>query len=407
MEFAFTDEQEMIRESADSFLQDVSTSEAVRAAMATDQGFDPELWERLCQDMYWQALHIPEEYGGLGLGYVELAILFEEMGRRLFCSPFFSTVAMGVNALLVAGNEEQKQQWLPQIAEGSLTATLGLASSQQNRENRSWDASSVQATARKEGDGFVLSGSWHYVPDGHTAGLLILAAREEGSKEEGGIRLFAVSPDSEGVQRHWTPTMDQTRKQAKVEIENLFVSADCRLGGEGASDWSALQQVLQLASIAIAAEQAGGARQVMELTIDYTRERVQFGRTIASFQAIKHRAADMMLQVESAKSAVYYAACVADEALRNESDSAVKEELPEAAALAKAYCSDAFFHCAAESIQLHGGVGFTWEYDPHLYFKRAKSTETFLGDAGLHRERIASLLLDDSKDNVTSGQVER
>ena len=254
MEFAFTDEQEMIRESADSFLQDVSTSEAVRAAMATDQGFDSELWQRLCQEMYWQALHIPEEYGGLGLGYVELAILFEEMGRRLFCSPFFSTVAMGVNALLVAGNEEQKQQWLPKIAEGSLTATLGLASSQQNRDNRRWDASSVQATARKEGDGYVLSGSWHYVPDGHTAGLLILAAREEGSKGEAGIRLFAVSADSEGVQSHWTPTMDQTRKQAKVEIDNLFVSADCCLGGEGTSDWPALEQVLQLASVAIAAE---------------------------------------------------------------------------------------------------------------------------------------------------------
>ncbi|MFK0570956.1 acyl-CoA dehydrogenase family protein [Endozoicomonas sp.] len=410
MEFAFTDEQAMIRESADSFLQDVSTSEAIRAAMATDQGYDPELWERLCQEMYWQALHIPEEYGGLGLGYVELAILFEEMGRRLFCSPFFSTVAMGVNALLVAGNEQQKQQWLPPIAEGSLTATLGVASSQQARENRRWDASSVQATVRfekrAEGDGYVLSGIWQYVPDGHTAGLLILAAREEGSKGEEGISLFAVSADSEGVQRHWTPTMDQTRKQARIEIENFFVSADCCLGGEGASDWSALEQILQLASIAVAAEQAGGARQVMDLTIDYTRERVQFGRTIASFQAIKHRAADMMLQVECAKSAVYYAACVADEALRKDPLSVVKEELPEAAALAKAYCSDTFFHCAAESIQLHGGVGFTWEYDPHLYFKRAKSTETFLGNAGLHRERIARQLLDESSENISSGQAE-
>ncbi|USE34657.1 acyl-CoA dehydrogenase family protein [Endozoicomonas sp. SCSIO W0465] len=410
MEFAFTAEQAMIRESAERFLQDVSTSEAVRTAMATDRGFDPELWERLCQEMYWQALHIPEEYGGLGLGYVELAILFEEMGRRLFCSPFLATVAMGVNALLIAGNEAQKRQWLPQIAQGSLTATLGLLSSQQHRDNRRWDASSVQALARKEGDGYVLSGSWYYVPDGHTVGLLILAAREDGSKGEDGVRLFAVSANNEGVKCGWTPTMDQTRKQAKIEIESLFVSADCCLGGEGTSDWSALEQVLQLASIAIAAEQAGGARQVMELTIDYTRERVQFGRPIASFQAIKHRAADMMLQVECAKSAVYYAACVADEVFKSlscseqasseqassEQASEVKDQLPEAAALAKAYCSDAFFHCAAESIQLHGGVGFTWEYDPHLYFKRAKSSETFLGDGGLHRERIARQLLDDS-----------
>ncbi|MRI33968.1 acyl-CoA dehydrogenase [Endozoicomonas sp. OPT23] len=388
MEFAFTEEQEMIRDSAESFLQDVSTSEAVRTAMATEEGFDAELWQKICSDMYWQALHIPEEFGGLGLGYVELAVLFEEMGRRLLCSPFFSTVALGVNALLVAGNEEQKAQWLPQIAEGNLTATLAYTA------KNSWDADSITAVAKKEGEGFVLSGQYKYVPDGHTAGLLIVAARDENSSGEESISLFVLPANTAGVSRTWTPTMDQTRKQAEVTLDNVFVESSNLLGVAGKA-WSQLEQVTQLAVIAVAAEQAGGARQILDLTVDYTQERVQFGRTIASFQAIKHRAADMMVQVECSKSAVYYAACVAQESLfcNDKAGEQVAEELPVAAALAKSYCSDAYFHCAAEAIQLHGGVGFTWEYDPHLYFKRAKSSETFLGNGAYHREKIAQAIL--------------
>ena len=383
MEFAFTDEQEMIRDSAESFLQDVSTSEAVRSAMVTEAGFDSELWQRICTEMYWQALTIPEEYGGLGLGYVELTILLEEMGRRLLCSPFSSTVSLGVNALLVAGNEAQKQQWLPQIAEGSLTATLAYTS-----RNR-WDAKAVDIIAQKEGDGFVLSGTYQYVPDGHTADLLVVAARSQDSEGQNGISLFALPADTEGVTRKWTPTMDQTRKQAEISLNNVFISADSLLGTAGEA-WTDLEKILQLAAVAVSAEQCGGARQALDLTVEYTQERVQFGRTIASFQAIKHRAADMMVQVECSRSAIYYAACVAQEALF---ESAVGDELPVASALAKAYCSDAFFHCAAEAIQLHGGVGFTWEYDPHLYFKRAKSTETFLGNGAYHREKIAQQIL--------------
>ncbi|WP_067520621.1 acyl-CoA dehydrogenase family protein [Endozoicomonas ascidiicola] len=401
MEFAFTEEQAMIRESAAGYLQNISTSAGVRRVMSTEQGYDSEVWSGLCRDMYWQALHIPEAYGGLGLGYVELAIILEEMGKRLFCSPFFSTVALGVNALLVVASEEQKQRWLPEIAEGRSTVSLGFISSEDIQANRQWGSASVQAHARKEGDGYVLSGSWHYVPDGHTANVLILAAREKGVSTENGIRLFVIAGDQEGVNRQWTPTMDQTRKLARVDVDGLFVSADCCLGGEESAGWPTLEKVLQLSSIASAAEQLGGARQVMDLTIDYTQERVQFNRPIASFQAIKHRAADMMLQVECATSAVYYAACVADEYLSERSStvgdsSKISDELLQAASLAKAYCSDTFFHCAAESIQLHGGVGFTWEYDPHLYFKRARSSEQFLGAGDLHRERIASQLLDSS-----------
>ncbi len=383
MEFAFSDEQEMIRESAESFLADVSDSAAVRAAMATELGHDPALWQRLCTEMVWPAIHIPEEYGGLGLGFVELAILLEQMGRRLLCSPFFASACLATPALLLGGDEAQKQRWLPQLAEGSLTATLAWAGNNRN------GLDAVQASVRAEGSGFVIDGTLRQVVDGHSAGLLIVAAR--GSE---GISLFAVPADTPGISRRLTPTLDQTRKLAEVTLQQVYVAADARLGAPGQGG-ELLEKVLQLACAAQAAEQTGGAQQTLDLTLAYIAERQQFGRAIASFQAIKHRAADMMLEVECARSAALYAACVAEEALAANGDAAVAAELPLAAALAKARCSEAFFHCAAESIQLHGGVGFTWEYDPHLYFKRARASEAFLGAPSWHRERIAAALLGD------------
>ncbi|WP_137819078.1 acyl-CoA dehydrogenase family protein [Pseudomonas sp. 2FG] len=387
MEFAFSDEQEMIRASAESFLADVSDSAAVRAAMASELGYDRALWQRLCGEMYWPAIHIPEAYGGLGLGFVELAILLEQMGRRLLCSPFFATACLATPALLLAGSERQKADWLPRIAEGSISGTLAFASA------NCWDAETVQATARAEGEGFVLNGTLNYVLDGHSADLLIVAARTPGSMGEAGISLFVLAADSAGIERQMLPTMDQTRRQARLQLNNLYLGADCLMGEFGAA-WPQLERIIQLACIGLAAEQTGGAQQVLDLSVAYMQERQQFGRPIASFQALKHRAADMMLQVECARSAAYYAACVAQELLDPAGDVQVAAELPLAAALAKAQCSEAFFHCAAESIQLHGGVGFTWEYDPHLYFKRARASENFLGAPALHRERIAALLLD-------------
>jgi alkylation response protein AidB-like acyl-CoA dehydrogenase len=386
MEFAFSDEQEMIRASAEGFLADVSDSTAVRAAMVSERGFDEALWQRLCREMYWPAIHIPEAYGGLGLGFVELSILLEQMGRRLLCSPFFATACMATPALLLATNEQPKQRWLPLIADGSLTATLAFSSA------NGWAAKDVQATVVTEGEGFVLNGTLNQVLDGHSADLLIIAARVPGSTGEAGISLFAVNADRTGIERQMLPTMDQTRRQARIQLKGLYLSADCLLGEFGAG-WPHLQRVLQLASIGLAAEQTGGAQQVLDLSVAYMQERQQFGRPIASFQALKHRAADMMLQVECARSASYYAACVAQEVLDPEGDPQVAAELPLAAALAKAHCSETYFHCASESIQLHGGVGFTWEYDPHLYFKRARASESFLGLPAWHRERIAAEIL--------------
>jgi len=385
MEFSFTDEQRMIRDTAAAFLAEASDSAAVRAAMATETGFDPALWQRICTELYWPAMHVPEAYGGLGLGYVELAATLEEMGRRLLCAPFFSTVCLGVNALLVAGSEQQKADYLPRLLAGDTAALAWTGISGR------WDADTVEATWQREGGDYLVSGVYRYVLDGHSADWLILAAREEGSSGRQGISLFVVAADSEGVSREWLPTVDQTRKQAAVQCRKVRVPADSRLGAEGRA-WSLLETVIDLARVALAAEQAGVAQQALDSTVAYTMERVQFDRTIASYQVVKHKAADMMLKAEAARSAVYYAACIAQEALE---EGPMAAELAEAASVAQAWCSDACFFNAGCGIQLHGGVGFTWEYDIQLCFKRAKSSEVLFGDAAWHRERVARLLLDE------------
>lgn len=384
MEFRFTDEQVMIRDTAEAFLKEVSTSEAVREGMVTERGYDQALWQQISQEMMWPALHIPEEFGGLGLGFVELAATLEQMGRTLLCAPFLSTVGFGVNALLVAGSETQKQTYLGQIAEGK-TATLAFMAPGSRP-----DARAVQATCAADGDGFVLNGEYRYVLDGHTADILVLAAREAGSEGEQGVSLFVLPADTAGVSREWLPTVDQTRKQASITLQDVKLPADA-LMGEAGQAWPALAKILDLATVAVAAEQVGVAQESLDSSVAYTMERVQFGRTIASYQAIKHKAADMMLKVEAGRSAAYYAACVADEALAK---NPLGEGLAEAASIAKAYCSEAAFFNAGCGIQLHGGVGITSEYNIQLYFKRAKSSETLLGDAAWHRERLARQLLD-------------
>ena len=385
MEFAFTEEQEMIRETAAAFLAEVSGSAAVRRAMALEQGYEPALWDRICGEMYWQAMHVPEAYGGLGLGYVEVVAMMEQMGRYLLCSPFFSTVCLAANALRVAGSEEQQAMWLGQLCEGKLTATLAF-----NGGSPRWDAQAITATWRRDGECYVLNGEYRYVIDGHTAQLLIVAARVEGSSGAEGISLFLLPAATAGVTRQWLPTMDQARKQASVQLHDVSLVAEALMGEPGQAG-KALATVIDLAAIALAAEQVGGCQQLLDMTVAYTSERVQFNRTIASYQAVKHKAADMMLKTEVARSAIYYAACVAQEALEG---GPLAGELGEAASVAKSYCSDAYFAIAGDALQLFGGVGFTWEYDVHLYFKRAKSSEHLLGNGAYHRERLARALLD-------------
>jgi len=366
--FAFSEEQEELRKSVRRFLEDKSPSAEVRRLMETTEGYDPAVWAQTAQQLGLQGLAIPEEFGGGGFTYVELIVVLEEMGRALLCAPYFSTVALAANALLSSPDDAAKKEYLPGIAAGDTIATLALT-----EESGRWDRTGItmRARATKTRDKYSLSGVKSFVIDGHTANLILVAARTKA-----GVSLFAVDANAKGLTRTPLSTMDQTRKQAKLEFHNT----PARLIGTEGGGWPVLSKTLDLAAVALAAEQVGGAQKVLEMSVEYAKVRVQFGRPIGSFQAIKHKCADMLLEVESAKSAAYYAGWAAAE------DS---DELPVVAALAKAYCSDAYFHCAAENIQIHGGIGFTWEHDAHLYFKRAKSSELYLGDPTYHRELLA------------------
>ncbi|RMH75920.1 MAG: acyl-CoA dehydrogenase [Actinomyces sp.] len=366
MNFAFSEEQDQLREFVRGFLEEKSPEQAVREQMATERGYDPEVWSQMAEQMGLQAIAIPEEYGGQGFSFVELSIVLEEMGRALLCAPYFSSVVLAANTLLLSGDEEAKKAHLPGIASGETIATLALT-----EENGRWDESGVTMQATAAGEGWALDGVKSYVLDGHTADLVLTAARTDA-----GVSLFAVAGDAEGLTRTPLSTMDQTRKQARLE----FAGTPATLIGTEGEGWSVLERVLDLAAVALAAEQVGGAQKCLEMSVEYAKVRVQFGRPIGSFQAIKHKCADMLLEVESAKSAAYYGAWCAAE---------MNDELPQVASLAKSYCSEAYFHAAAENIQIHGGIGFTWEHPAHLYFKRAKSSELLFGDPAYHRELLA------------------
>ena len=366
MNFAFSDEQEELRAAVRRFLAEKSPETEVRRLMDTTEGYDPAVWSQMADQLGLQSLTIPEEFGGSGFTYVELLVVLEEMGAALLCAPFFSSVALAANALLTSGDDESKKAYLPGIALGETIATLAIT-----EDNGRWDFGGIELAAAKKGDGWTLNGHKMYVIDGHTANLTVVAARTPA-----GVTLFAVRDDAPGLTRTPLPTMDQTRKQARLE----FSDAPAALIGTDGGAEAGLSKTLDLAAVALAAEQVGGAQHVLDASVEYAKTRIQFGRPIGSFQAIKHKCADMLLEVESAKSAAYYAAWAAAE------DS---DELPVVASLAKSYCSEAYFHAAAENIQIHGGIGFTWEHPAHLYFKRAKSSELLLGDPSYHRELLA------------------
>lgn len=388
MELALTDEQHLIQQSAERFLAQVADSAAVRTAMASECGHDRATWARIARELYWPALAIPQTYGGLGLGFVEVCLLQEQLGRRLLPSPFFATCCLATPALLLSGNQALKDQWLPLIAAGDITASLAYTSAPR------WDDSSVQIDAQPGAGGYCLNGQYLNVIDGADCDLLIVAARTPGSVGEAGIRVFALPATTPGLTRTHQPTLDQTRRLAHLSLENVIVS-DAQLLSEPGQGWPLLRDVVRIACIGLAAEQTGGAQQSLDLTLAYIGERQQFGRSIASFQAIKHRCADLMMAVECARSASYYAACIACECLKIDGDPVAQQQLAEACATAKIHASEGFFECAAQSIQLHGGVGFTWEYDPHLYFKRARASEQLFGPPAFHRELLAKQIFGD------------
>ena len=377
MDFGFSEEQEMLRQSARQFLESECAMTYVRKMMEDDTGYSEEQWKKMA-DLGWQGLVLPEQYGGSGLNMVDLVVVLEEMGRVVMPGPFLATVVLGGMAIDLGGSKAQKQRYLPDLAAGKLKATLA-----QVEESGRWDAEGIAVPAKKDGAGYTLSGTKLFVHDAHNADLLIVPARTSG-KGPKGITLFLVDAKQHGVRTTLLKTMDQTRKLCEITFDGVQLGKDAVLGKVG-QGWGLLERVVDRAKVALCAEMCGGAQKVLEMSVEYAKVREQFGRPIGSFQAIQHKCANMMVQTESAKSATYYAAW------------AVANDVPEAhlaACMAKAYCSDAYRFVSAEGIQIHGGIGFTWEHDMHLYFKRAKGSEVTFGDATWNRELVAQLVLD-------------
>jgi alkylation response protein AidB-like acyl-CoA dehydrogenase len=370
IQFAFTDEQEEFRSTLRRFLADKSPTTEVRRLMGTPEGYDPDVWRQMSDELALPGIHIPEQYGGAGFSMVELCIVTEELGRALVCAPYFSTTVLAANAVLNAGTEVQKSVLLPDLASGAPLATLAIT-----EPNGSWDPRDIGLVATPVADGYRLDGVKSYVVDGRIADLIVVAARLPNTVGNEGLGLFTLRAKSGGIERRLLESVDATRKIARID----FHGAHAELLGSVEDGAKAIAKTLDQAAIALANEMVGGAQALLDSAVNYASMRVQFGRTIGSFQAIKHKCADMLLDMELAKSAAYYAA---------QSAAANDPEWPAHACMAKAAASETYMRMAAECIQIHGGIGFTWDNDTHLWYKRAKSSEVFLGQPNYHRELL-------------------
>jgi alkylation response protein AidB-like acyl-CoA dehydrogenase len=376
MNFGFSEEQELLRSTARKFFDNECPSTVVRALMDSPEGMTPELWSRIAEQG-WLGLVYPEEFGGLGLGFVDLVVLLEEMGRAVLPGPYFSTVLLGGLAILEAGREQHKRAWLSRLTGGEARVSLAWM-----EPSAVLPPDGITLRAEQRDGRFVLSGTKLFVPDAHTADAIVVAARTGPEAGSEGVTLFLVERDAPGLSVTLLPTMDQTRKLCEVALNGVGVDAGGVLGGVG-EGWPVLDRVLDRATVGLCAEMCGGAQKVLDMTVEYAKIRQAFGRPIGSYQGVKHRAADMLVEVENSKSITYYAAWAVDEGA---------PDCKLAVSMAKAYVSDAYRRMAAAGIQLHGGIGFTWEHDLHLYFKRAKGSEFTFGDATHHRERVAELV---------------
>ena len=368
MNLTFSEEHDELRATVRQFFQDHSDEQAVREHMSSSLGWDREIWKQMAEQIGLAGLIVPEAYDGVDLGAVELCVVMEEMGRALVCAPYLSSAVMATYTLLHCAGKPARKELLPGMALGERTATLAWVEA-----DGRWDLSGVAMRAEPDGDGYRLSGAKHWVLDGHVADEILVAAQSDA-----GLEIFRVNADAAGLEREALPELDLTRKLANLRFENTPAS---RISEGDVRE--ALEGVLALGCAALAAEQAGGAQACLDMATDYARTRLQFGRPIGSYQAIKHKCAELLVEVEFAKTAAYYAChCAAEE----------PDEFLEAARIAKSYCSEAYYHAAADNIQIHGGMGFTWEHPAHLYFKRAKASELLFGDPAHHREVLAEQL---------------
>jgi len=364
-DFVFTDEHQELRKTVRSFLERRSDEKTVRATKTTDRGYDAEVWKQLAEELGLVGLIVPEEHGGAGFGPVELLVAMEEMGRALLCAPFLGSSVFAATALLRCADAVTQKELLPKLADGSCIASVAWA-----EPNGRWDLAGIAMRAEGGGPDATLTGEKTFVLDGTAANVLLVVARGAA-----GLELLRVDANAKGVERTAIPPLDLTRKLARVR----FAGTPARRISSG-DQTANLEHVLAFVCAALAAEQVGGAQKCLELATEYAKTRLQFGRPIGSYQGIKHKCAEMLVAVEFAKSAAYNAlfGAASDE-----------PDFAESAALAKAYCSEAYFHAAADNIQIHGGMGFTWEAPEHLYFKRAKASELLFGDAAYHREALA------------------
>jgi alkylation response protein AidB-like acyl-CoA dehydrogenase len=377
MDIGFTEEQELLRDAARRFLESECNTQFVRQRMAEPEAVTDAFWQKLAEQG-WLGIIYPEAEGGSGLGLVDLVVLMEEMGRAVMPGPFLSTVLLGGASIGEAGTPAQRRQWLPEIAAGAAKAALAWT-----EPGLRWDAAGITLNARETGGGFALSGTKLFVGDAHLAAILVVAARSrDGSSLEDGVSLFLVPRDTPGLTITVLPTIDETRKLCEVRLDNVVLPRSAILGEQHAG-WPPLSRVIARATVALAAEMCGGAQQVLDMTVAYAKIRIAFGKPIGSYQGVKHQAADMLVALENAKSLTYYAAWAFDQGI---------DEAPLAVSMAKAAASDMYRKVAGTGIQLHGGIGMTWEHDLQLYFKRAKASEVAFGDASWHRERIAQLM---------------
>ena len=366
----------MIRDSARTFFDEHATLPAVRIAAASVGGYDAALWQQMVE-FGWVGVAIPQAYGGSGLGCVELSILASEQGRRLVPSPWFPTVCLAAPLIRQLATDEQQARWLPQIAAGSLTACVALSGSTGGPDDYG-----AGVTFEHTSQGLRLTGAAHFVIGGASADLVLVVARDKSSGADA-LSVYALSPTLSGVVIKPQKMLDSTRSMATIQLNAVDVDRSALLGVAGGAS-APLARVIDQARILLAAEAVGAAEWTLEAVTAHAKERIQFGRVIGSFQAVKHRLADMLVLVEAAKSMSWYAACANDEL--------PEPEVRMAASSAKSYCVDALYNNAANAIQLYGGMGFTWDHHAHLYFRRARALTTLLGSSVWQRERLATLL---------------
>ncbi|MBI2760128.1 MAG: acyl-CoA/acyl-ACP dehydrogenase [Chloroflexi bacterium] len=373
MDLGLSEEQELLKNSARDFLEKEVPETYVRQMEEDEKGYSPEVWKKMA-DLGWQGLMIPEDQGGAGFGFLDLVVLLEEFGRALVPGPFIPTM-VAATAIIEGGSDQQQNDILPRVASGDLIMTLAFT-----EPSARFDAEGVELKAEKSGDGYTLNGIKLFVPDAHVSDQLVVAARTGGSGEQG-LSLFLVDRAASGISIEVLKTI-ASDKQCEVKFENVKVPAANLIGAEGAG-WDILQRVIRKATCMEMAYLVGLAQQDFEISVNYAKERVQFGRPIGSFQAIQHKAADMVTDVDGARFIMYRAAWAVAE---NEPDADMQ------VSMAKAWVSDATRRVVAHGQQIHGGIGFTKDYKIQLFFRRQKRGELMWGDGDFHREKVATAL---------------